>query len=191
MSSLDLSTSAATAAAHEIRREHEYRLIGLATDLNALMPAGITCNRFTAKFARFADANPLQPMLCVAGEIAHRFIEAGKFEDPDLKTGAAIYVISRVWATKRDQRVVFAPGLLDQLLAAKEARDQQVALHIAVNRLAKNAAENSFAAGLKVRITQVLDAANAHHLASITRPVEVGVPPMPMSLTSGFDGEFQ
>jgi len=185
----DLPASAAAAAAHEIRLEAQFRPIGLALDINALMPAGVTYNRFTSKLTKFADANPVPTMLSLADEYIRQFVQAGKLDSPDLIEGAAVYVIGRIWAAKRDEAVVFTPGLLEQLQAAKQARVQQVGLHMAVSRLAKYAAEDSFAAGMKVRVTQVLEAGNAHQLASITRPVEIGVQPLPMAIADGSKGD--
>jgi hypothetical protein len=122
-------------------------------------------------------------MLFMAGDYGREFASTLDRGNDDLIRGAMVWVISRIWENKRDTKTVFTPGLLDELRAVKKRRDQQVALHIAVNRLAKYASDDSFAAGMKVRVSQVLEQAAMHQLAEVTAQVEIGVPPLALPST--------
>lgn len=164
--------AAAAAAAAEIKRETVYRAVALVFDINQLMPVGVTFNKFTARYAKFAGDHPTPDMLIEAEDHAKDFIAFGGYEG-DVAEGAAIWAISRVWLQKRDAGVVFTPGLLAEILEVQRAKDQRTELHIAVAKLAKYAPEDSFAAGLKVRVTDVLNVTGRTQLAALTAKAEV------------------
>lgn len=171
----NISDLAATVA-EETKLETLYRSIGLALDINGCMPQGITYNRFTSRYARFtAEEEPTPPLLVLAGPHARAFIAWAQLsDDEDMVQGAGVWIISRIWAAKREARTVYSPGLLAELQAAKQARDQKVEVYKAVARLAKDAPEDSFAAGLKVNVQQMLTQAGSAQLAALV-PAAVGM----------------
>jgi hypothetical protein len=167
----NISTHIVQASMREAQLEVLYRPIGVALDVNGLMPAGVTFNRFTARYAKFADTHGTPGMLLQADAHAAAFIATHSYEG-DLAEGATVWVISRIWAQKREFGPVLTQGLHAELLAAKKARDQRTELHKAVARIAKNKPEDSFEAGFKTKVTHVLQDAAALHLAALTLKVE-------------------
>lgn len=158
----------AAVVAQEMRLELQYLPIALTLDIDLLL-GGVKFQRFTSKHAKFAKEAPT-PTLLVQGE-AHARAFAEGFDD-DLKEAAVIYALSQAWKAKAAARQILRPEVQERYDAAKAARDQKVAFHIAVNRLAKNKPDDSFEAGLKVRVTQVCHEAAALQLADLTGRAE-------------------
>lgn len=167
------SVEAAQALSKETQLEKFYGPIGLALDINGLMPEGIKYQKYTTKYATFAANNPTPDMLVLADDHARAFINFAGYTEEAAK-GATIWVLSRIWAIKRDKGVVYTPGLLAQLKEIKTAREQTTELHKAISRLAKNAPEDSFAAGLQAKVTEVLRQTAALQLADLTGKAERG-----------------
>ena len=136
----------AAVLSEETRLEQDYLPIGIASDINRYLPQSVTYQRFTARYAKFSATHPTPDLLVGAPDHTREFIEWARLSgDEDLCKGAAVWVISRIWARKREARAVFTPGVLDDLLKAEKAREQRAELHKAIARLVKNAPEDSFA----------------------------------------------
>ncbi len=158
----------AAIVAREMNLEVQYLPIALTLDIDLLL-GGVKFQKFTSKHAKFAKDYPA-PTLLVQGE-EHARAFADGFDD-DLKEAAVIYALSQVWKAKAAARQILRPDVQERVDAAKAARDQKVAFHIAVNRLAKDKPDDSFEAGLKVNVTKVCREAAAIQLAELTAKVE-------------------
>jgi hypothetical protein len=154
--------------ADEIRLELQYLPIALTLDIDLLL-GGVKFQRFTSKYARFAKDHPTPTLLIQGERHAQAFAEG---IEEDLKEAAVIYALSQVWKAKAAERQILRPEVADQYATAKLARDQRVGLHVAVARLAKGQPDDSFAAGLRVNVTQVCREAAALQLAELTAKAE-------------------
>ena len=167
---LNESSSPAAIATRELQLELSYLPIALTLDINHLL-SGCKYQNFTAKYARFAIANPT-PSLLVEGELqAALFVEHCGFKD-DIADGAVIWAISRCWKAKAAAHNILRPEVAEQYRQAEFSRDQRTELHKAVSRIAKNKSEDSFEAGFRVKVTQTLSDAGAHQLAQLTGRIE-------------------
>lgn len=157
-------------AAREMQLELQYLPIALTINVNHLM-RGCKYQNFVSKYSKFAAENPT-PSLLVEGELhAEQFVEHCKFEG-DMASGAVIWAISRCWREKADAHNILRPEVAEKYREAAFIRDQHTELHKAVCRIAKNKSEDSFEAGFKTKMTQVLADAGAKQLAQLMGRVE-------------------
>lgn len=163
-------TSPSAIAAREMQLELSYLPIALTINVSHLM-RDCRYQNFVAKYSKFAAENPT-PTLLVEGELhAEKFVEHCKF-DGDMASGAVIWAMSRCWRAKADAHNILRPDVAEKYREAAFIRDQHTELHKAVCKIAKNKSEDSFEAGFKTKMTQVLTDAGAHQLAQLTGKVE-------------------
>lgn len=168
--SIITDTSPVAIAAREMQLELQYLPIALMINVNHLMH-GCKYQNFVSKYSKFAAEHPT-PNLLVEGEAhAELFVDHCKF-DGDMASGAVIWAISRCWREKADNHNILRPDIAEKYREAAFIRDQHTELHKAVCRIAKNKSEDSFEAGFKVNVTQVLANAGAKQLALLTEKVE-------------------
>lgn len=160
--------------AEETKLENTYEKVGTTVTIDNLLPSGITHNRYTKVYFDFAKTHPTPELLLGAEEQSHKFIRERGYVD-DEATGAAMWVLWKIWAKKLEAKAIYSPGLLEKVAQAKATRDQKVALHQAVNKLAKDAKPDSFAEGLKANVFSLLDDAGARELAGYLAPEEGAV----------------
>lgn len=164
------NSSPVAIVAREMQLELSYLPIALTINVSLLM-RGCNYHNFVSKYSKFVAENPT-PCLLVEGELhAEQFVERYKFEG-DMASGAVIWAMSRCWRAKADAQNILRPDVADRYREAAFIRDQHTELHKAVCRLAKNKPEDSFEAGFKVKMTQVLADAGAKQLAQLTGKVE-------------------
>ena len=165
-----MSSPITVAAAHEMQLENQYLAIALALDINQLM-SEFKFQNFTSHYAAFAKTNPTSVTLIEGEQHARDFVAAYDYQGAKAQD-AVIWALSRVWKAKHEHSTIIREDIQRQYAEQELARASKTELFKAVNRLAKNKPEDSFEAGLRVNVTQVLADAGATQIAQLTARVE-------------------
>jgi hypothetical protein len=157
------------ALAAELVAERQWSAVALAIEIDRLMPEGVGFRNFASHYARFKVATPTPTLLIELPDHAEAFMAAHKYEGPK-RDGAVIYVALKIWQIKAETSGILNPEILAQWKEREEARAARLTLFQAVNRVAKNKAENSFEAGFRVNVKQVLEQAGENALSGLMSP---------------------
>ena len=160
------------AARNEMQLEHKYKHIGLAFDINALMLGDGKYQQFTTKYSKFSNQNTNTPRsLTEMDDHIAEFVSANDYTG-DKATNAGIWVISRIWKKKFNEELIFDAVIRHEYLKMDMAKKQKTELHKAVSRLAKGKSEDSFEAGLKENVKQLMNDIGMHQVSALLTETE-------------------
>jgi hypothetical protein len=157
------------ALAAELAAEMEFRSVALCLDIDGLMPGQFGYRNFVKRYNDFASTCPTPNLLTEAHDFACAFIAAQGYSDEKAQA-AVIYVIWRIWNDKAETGNILRPDVKAEWIEREKARADRVNLHVAINRICKGKSEDSFEAGLRVNVLQMLVQAGANALAGLAAP---------------------
>lgn len=156
----------------ELLLEHQYKQIGLAFNINDLMLDGGKYQQFTAKYSKFSNKNESTPCFLLEME-AHikTFINSEGYEESKA-TNASIWVIYRIWSKKFKAGMILDVEIKSEYLKIDTAKKQKVELHKAISKLAKEKESDSFEAGLKVNLMQLMEDTSLHQIGALVNNID-------------------
>ncbi len=161
------------ALAAELSAEMEFRSVALCLDIDGLMPGQFGYRNFAKHYNDFATTRQTPNLLTEAHDFARAFITEQGYADEKAEA-AVIYVIWRIWHTKSETGSILRPDVKAEWIEIEKARTDRVNLHVAINKICKGKSEDSFEAGLRANVLQMLEQAGANSLARLAAP-KVGV----------------
>jgi len=161
-----------SAMQEELSAERTLQYIGLAFNVNQLMQGGGKYQQFTRKYSTFSNKSENTPVfLLEMNSHIDQFIEQEGYAGSKA-TNARIWVIYRIWNKKFKSGFILDSDIKTEYAKIDLAKKQAVELHKAVGKLAKCKADDSYEAGLKANLQNLMEETGLMQINSLLDGVE-------------------
>jgi len=156
----------------ELSAERRFQYVGLAFNVNQLMQDGGKYQQFTRKYSTFSNKGEDTPVFLLEMDLhIAQFIEQEGYEGGKA-TNARIWAIYRIWNKKFKSGFILDGEIKAEYAKIDLAKKQAVELHKAVGKLAKCKADDSYEAGLKANLQNLMEETGLMQINSLLDGVE-------------------